>query len=154
MRGFTLSELLICLALVVSLAFFIPGLSQESRDRQALYLIKENIKSAFKSAQNQAVLTGKTHVLMPINDRKWSSGIKILSSVDEELQQWFWPKSSWEVSWEGFTAKDFIPVAPKLLNAHSNGRFIFLNTKTHKIDYLYINRLGRINGVESKQNSV
>ncbi|CZG10520.1 Tfp pilus assembly protein FimT [Legionella pneumophila] len=149
-RGFTLLETILALALLVGLlllgswSFF--SLIQ-SNERETLI---NNIKTAIQYSKIQAIHLGHPIYLLPFGSNKnWSRGMVLAelnqkSNKTELIHQWQWSSNSWTINWKGVDSTHRIIISNIPNRAMSNGKFILDNRRTNEKIVMTLNRLGRV----------
>lgn len=149
-KGFTLIELVITLAIITGLAvlgLISSYLIVKKNERQILI---DEISNAVQYAKIHAVLLGTTVYLVPLDDDlNWSKGA-ILKKLDVkknkmvQVHHWQWHHSNWKVTWSGVNATDKILVSNNPMKAISNGHFDLYNVYTKEVARIVLNKLGRL----------
>jgi prepilin-type N-terminal cleavage/methylation domain-containing protein len=149
--GFTLLELLVCLAILCALFFCLPLESYFYQHNQ-IDTMSEEIKSTIRYARNIALLKGVPLTLNPLPGRNdWSDGMILFvdnlqhqyTDDDELIYQWEWHRQGIQVEWKGFRSTHYLTFSTLLDKATCNGTFhIFGNHVEQK--KLIVNRLGHI----------
>lgn len=149
-RGFTLLELCIVLALITVLSLISIISLNSFTQKNELKTITDEIKLAIRYSKNQAVLLSHPLYLEPLSaDNNWSSGMSLVQfnkqTRDKELlYQWHWPHRHWEVEWKGATSSTKITLSDNPVHAISNGKFILMNIHSQEQKIMILNRIGRI----------
>lgn len=149
-KGFTLIELVVTLAIISGLAalgLITSSFIVKKNERQILI---DEISNAVQYAKINAVILGTTVYLVPLDDAlNWSKGA-ILKKLDVKknkmvlVHQWQWHHSNWTVTWSGVNATDKIIVSSNLMKAISNGHFDLHNVYTKEDARVVLNKLGRL----------
>ncbi len=149
-KGFTLIEFVIFLAVLAILALFSTGSSTQLLSNNEKQTLIDDIRTLVQYAKIQAVSQGKKVCLSPLDPNlNWSKGI-ILSQFNQTLNQEEvlhtrqWHYRYWDVSWSGVNSEHKIVFANNTNTAISNGTFILTNLQTNDKIKLTLNRLGRI----------
>jgi Tfp pilus assembly protein FimT len=151
-RGFTFLELM---SYLVILTLFLTcstsvGVSFYKKNQQRI--IAEEIKAAIHFAQLQAVSTGQSLVLTPLDARNdWSNGMLLFmdnpkhhyDSESKLIHKWQWFAKPVHVTWQGFQSKRYLLFTPTINNNTVNGYFMIHAALCNDIK-LTINRIGRI----------
>mgnify|MGYP006075327753 CR=1 FL=1 len=150
-KGVTLSELLITMALLSGLMFFLVPLGSKFIHRNELDERVNALRNGIKFSQNQALLKGKTLLLSPLSEKKgWSSGMQLLvkdtlsTSSKDIIRQWQWHNGKGlELTWRGFNIKNALVFSSNLNASTLSGSFLISQNKQLKRKII-INRLGRM----------
>jgi type IV fimbrial biogenesis protein FimT len=147
--GFSLIELLITLVIVgIIFGFSLPN-NTSFNDKNKLDIIQNDIKSAIRFAKTQALISGRSIVLAPMDN--WSLGIVAFADNSTHqlkpdtpiLHEWSWPSFNITIQWLGYQSKYYLLFSPDPhLNA-VNGYFV-LTSKRGLSAKLVLNRMGRI----------
>ncbi|HHF7365294.1 TPA: GspH/FimT family pseudopilin [Legionella bozemanae] len=149
-KGFTLLELLITMALFLSLSIVgIGSYTYFIRKNEQKVLIDE-LRTVIQYAKLQAIILGSSVSLAPLDaSSSWSNGM-ILNFLNkktnkiEPIYRWQWSHPCWDLNWEGARSTNQIVFSIYPGQAISNGRFILINKNTHEQVIIILNRLGRI----------
>ncbi|MGC1182206.1 GspH/FimT family protein [Legionella sp.] len=149
-KGFTLLELLIILALIACLSVLgTASYSYLLRKNEQQVLVDE-LRTAVQYAKLQALILGKTVSLTPLDaSLNWVHGMKLSTwnkktNNSELLYQWQWHHPGWELTWSGARSSNRVIFSNNPTRAISNGHFTLLNADTRQNRVIILNRLGRI----------
>ena len=149
-KGFTLLELVITIALFIGLSLL--GIASYSYfiNKNEQQTIIDELRAAIQYAKIQAIILGNPVYLAPIDSSSdWSNGM-VLSFFDKQtnqaqlIYQWQWSHRRWSLNWEGAGSTNKIIFSTFLGQAMSNGHFTLINKVTHEQFTVILNRLGRI----------
>lgn len=136
-QGFTLVELLICLAIIgIILSFSIPFAHLAYEKNHALE-IRDTIQNIIQFAKAEALMRGKNLMLRPLPCKlNWSLGMILVFDNerhhwvegDEIIHQWSWPSSKTQVSWHGFQSKQYVVFAADMRHSAASGHFLIKNS--------------------------
>lgn len=149
-KGFTLLELLITVALFVGLSLIGTTSYTYFTHKNEQQTIVDELRTAIQYAKIQALTQGHTVVLTPLEDSlNWSKGMNLTvwnkrTNQRELIYQWQWNHPHWYLTWNGINSVNKITFSINLAQAISNGRFILSNNKDTKQISIILNRLGRI----------
>lgn len=148
MKGFTLLELVMTLALLTGLLLLGVISSSSLMSKNEGQILVNEIKTAIQYAKNQSINLGTTVYLAPLDSEdNWSKGM-ILSQFKNNqikvLNQWQWDHKYWSVTWKGAHSAKSISFSHQALHALSNGKFTLRNNYSQESIALILNRLGRI----------
>lgn len=147
LKGFTLLELILTLAIATILILFATqNLSAFIYKNEKECLIQE-IEKIVQYAKMQALSSESQLILSPLT--RWSQGM-VLRQLNPQthaldiVHQWQWTHPHWQVEWQGAHSSKEIIFSNNLHQAMINGQFILINTQTHTQTTLILNKLGRI----------
>ncbi|QBR84231.1 pilus assembly protein [Legionella israelensis] len=149
MKGFSLIEFTVTLALLMLLSSLAAGFNYFFYSRNELQALKDELKTAVHYARMQSFIIGKTLYLENISrSNDWSCGM-VLYEVNSNgskipLHKWQWNHPHWQIYWSGFSSRNSILFSPHPHFAAMNGQFRIINARTQQQTTLVINRLGRI----------
>lgn len=150
-QGFTLLELLICLALTATLLMFSTSITSKLYQKNQIQVIQDNIQGAIRFAKTHALTTGKNMLLTPLmNSNDWSKGMLLFVDNDKHhytpttqiIHEWHWQYPAIQVSWTGFQSNQYLLFSADANQNAANGHFLIKN-KTHKMIKIVINRMAR-----------
>lgn len=148
-NGFTLVELLFCLALFAGLSLMGLALGQNlSRNRQLV--LSHEVVGALNHAKQLAVLRAYPLLLHGLAD-DWSKGAILCAdnrehrcqNPDDILYQWSWEKPGIRLSWQGFLSSDYIVFSANPSQSACSGSFHLFNQGMEK-QKISLNRIGHI----------
>lgn len=153
--GFTLLELLLCLAMLAIITFFSSAYTPSLYKKNQLEAVAADIRSAIHTAKLQALVMGKTLALTHLPDTKeWSEGMLLFEDNAKHqytpninpLYEWHWKFKDLHISWHGFQSKDFLLFATDLNSSLTNGSFD-IQSRGQQVK-LAVNRVGRVRKYE------
>lgn len=149
-RGFTLLETMLALALLVGLLLLgsWPFFSLIQKNEREMLI--NDIKTAVQYSKIQAIHLGNPVYLVPFgSNENWSGGMVLArfdqkSNKTELIHQWQWSVNSWNINWKGVDSTNRITISNIPNRAMSNGKFILDNRLTNEKVVVTLNRLGRV----------
>ncbi|QMT60437.1 GspH/FimT family pseudopilin [Legionella sp. PC997] len=149
-KGFTLLELLITMAVFIGLSVIGIGSYTYFLKKNEQKTIIDELRTAIQYAKMQAIILGNPVYVSPLDgSSNWSNGM-VLNFLNkrtdqrEVIYQWQWNHPRWDLHWDGAGSKKKISFSTYPGQAISNGRFILMNMDTHEQVIIILNRLGRI----------
>lgn len=142
--GFTLLEVLICIALTSSLLLLTLTLNLGFSQKNQADIVAEEIKFALHYARDRAFKNDLPLTLAPLEKgRDWSKGMILFAEKDTILHQWEWHSKQVHVKWHGFRSEDYLTFSTALQHSTANGRFLIVTDSQYKIQII-VNRLGHL----------
>ena len=151
MKGFTLIEVLLVLALLCLSSFLILGSYQAFLIKKQIDSLEMRLNNMMQFSRNTALEIGHDVTLTPTDPSgNWSKGIVLFEDNDRHqytgqekiLQHWLFEySSSIQLQWSGFQSKKYIVFSSNLRHSIANGHFDILNHGV-PVRQLIVNRLG------------
>ena len=148
MNGFSLVELMIVLAILISIsAVFLPNLFYLKQQNEQYILVNE-LKNAIQYAKIKSVLGNRSLLLSPTDQLgNWAHGARLTVKVaDKEqlLYQWNWNYHHLNLQWHGVHSNQSTIIFNATMNSLSNGKFILTGSHLNRPYLITLNKLGRI----------
>lgn len=142
-RGFTLIEIMTCLAITAILFLFALFANASFYQRNTLEMAEDELINALHYARNMAIATGHSLTLTPLSKaQSWDDGM-MLSFQDKILYRWQWHYLGTHIEWKGFQSNHYLTFSPSLKQATCNGSFL-ITSQSAGSKKIVINRIGRI----------
>lgn len=142
-RGFHLLELMVCLSIITIFLCMAFPWGQTFLSQARVKQVVQDIESAVRYARNLSYLQKKTSILLPLKEKDWSSGMKLLiENSSQPIAEWKWALAALQVEWLGFYDPYQIRFASSLHHASCSGHFLVRSGQVSQ--KIVLNRLGRI----------
>lgn len=151
-RGFTLIEMMMCLAIAAIVCISALAVNNRFYQRNRLDIMQNELANALKYARNMAIIKGQPVTIRPLpNSHQWGDGMVLFMDnpshhyldTKDILYRWQWRYLGIHIEWKGFQSSDYLTFSPSLRHATCSGRFVITDVSAGS-KQIIINRLGRI----------